>query len=191
MEKRLIFICLIIFSLNILSACDYIEDYYSQEIFNEKKNSINQYFNSTIETYNHTILGITNICLEGDCSGYEDNTNYPVSEIKQCYFCDIEILGEEMLYLYSTKYSSGSSDISFGCLNKFSGNEIDGLRIIEKTNDLIVARGLSIHEFSQKSLLCDIDKDPNCDNQIYGRCPGPDYIMEFKKEIEFIIKRNN
>ncbi len=182
---------LLIFALTIFSGCEYDKNLAHKDVYNEKMISINQYFNETIQNYNHTIINITSVCLSGDCSEYKDNTQYPVSQIKQCYFCNSEILGKDMLHLYSSKYSSGSSDVSFGCLKKFTGDDIEGLRIIEKTNDKIVFRGFLTHEFLQKSIICDRNSDPECDDQVYGKCSGLDYSIEFKKEVEFTVERNN
>lgn len=170
-----------------LAGCS--SNFNQNNINQEKKISINNYFNSTIENYNYTITNITKKCLSGDCSYYTDYTKYPFSKIESCYFCDLNILTNNKIDLLSTKSGSGSINRDFGCRQEVSGDEINGLDIIYQDDSLIIAKGISTHEFSQNSSICDKVNDPECDDMTYGTCSGPDYKMEFVKEIEFIIEK--
>ncbi len=157
---------------------------------NSQKISINTYFNSTILDYNEVNISEFTECISGICEKSDFLEEY---FIRDCYFCDINILNIEnnKLELESDRFSSGSSDFFAGCKKDYSGKEINGLDIIEINPQKIVVRGEISTYFSQKSFICDRNIDVECDDIIYGSCSGPDFEQKYIRTVELIFENKN
>jgi hypothetical protein len=200
MRKNLILLFCVFLLMIVVTGCDSdfsgfknnIESKFKEGIHNyplqEESISINEYFGLNISNYEEVFIDGQTECLEGNCPVYSfENKTY----IKKCYFCDVPILKTDTLDLISEHMQSGSSDTSFGCNKKYSGEEKKGFEIIEKSNNSLKVRGKIITYFTQTSLVCDKMKDPECDDSVYGKCDGEDYKQKFIREVYLIFNEND
>jgi hypothetical protein len=183
--KNVFFNIILLLSLVFLYSCDMFE-YNNHNNFDERI-SINDYFGIEIEDYSEKILSIDIDCLSGECLELKQDLKLKnESKIKNCYFCSSSIIQKDLLALELDKMSSGSADFSFGCATKNYGPEINGLDIIHKSDDKIIAVGDVKYYKTRTSSSCDKTKDPECNSQVYGKCSEDyDAVIIYTVEMTF------
>jgi hypothetical protein len=159
------------------------------QLKNKSENiSLNYFFGNEIIEYKEINLSQKTVCIDGNCPlvEFEEKTF-----TRDCYFCDLNILDVKnlRLELESSRYSSGSSDFFAGCQKKYSGKEMSGFGIISIDENKIIAFGKITTYFSQESFVCNKEKDPECDDMVYGKCSGPDYGQKFIRDVQLVFEK--
>jgi hypothetical protein len=58
---------------------------------------------------------------------------------------------------------------------------------ISKNENKVVVRGKEEFVYIQKSLKCNKEKDPECDDMIYGNCAEADYSAKTVSDVELVF----
>ena len=73
-------------------------------------------------------------------------------------------------------------------MKKYDGPVMDGFEVIEKNEDTLKVRGNIEFYYSQESMPCDKEKDPECDDMTYGTCAESDYSQVSIRTVEMVFR---